>query len=369
MKTCIFCGERPESKNKEHVIPQWLIKMTGDPNRQINLGADMRRFSKTGEKKLMIYSFSAFTFPACEICNNEFSKLENQAKESIEKIFAKDYLSTSEINILLDWFDKVRIGLWLGGLKLEDTEEDISPAFYIKQRMGNRDRALFVYEMEETVKNGINMVGTSTPGFQYMPSCFALRINNLYFYNISFDFLLAYRIGFPYPDHFAVSSEDERLYSLTYTVGTGKLKLPLLDFNLLQPGISIYQPIIASETTEEDYQTFFMNDYVQKRLLYKSRGAIFFEEMGELVMLGEDDEIRLEGYQKLPYDKTRKNMNNQVMATIEKLLSKKQDLRNLNAQQKKIFNTNMKTILKAHRDLMYKGTKTLLKRNISSNEI
>jgi hypothetical protein len=28
-KFCVFCGESPENKNKEHVIPQWLIRMTG----------------------------------------------------------------------------------------------------------------------------------------------------------------------------------------------------------------------------------------------------------------------------------------------------------------------------------------------------
>ncbi|QJB40178.1 hypothetical protein HF324_20870 [Chitinophaga oryzae] len=33
MKYCIFCGEQPQSKTKEHIIPKWLIEMTGDPNR------------------------------------------------------------------------------------------------------------------------------------------------------------------------------------------------------------------------------------------------------------------------------------------------------------------------------------------------
>jgi hypothetical protein len=28
-----FCGKNSESKTKEHIIPQWLIKYTGDPNR------------------------------------------------------------------------------------------------------------------------------------------------------------------------------------------------------------------------------------------------------------------------------------------------------------------------------------------------
>jgi hypothetical protein len=33
-EVCVFCGERPQSKTKEHVIPKWLIEMTGgDGNR------------------------------------------------------------------------------------------------------------------------------------------------------------------------------------------------------------------------------------------------------------------------------------------------------------------------------------------------
>ena len=38
-KRCIFCGKVPETKTKEHVIPQWLINMTGDPKRNLHLGS------------------------------------------------------------------------------------------------------------------------------------------------------------------------------------------------------------------------------------------------------------------------------------------------------------------------------------------
>jgi hypothetical protein len=38
-KFCVFCGEKPENKNKEHIIPKWLIELTGNPNRQANFGS------------------------------------------------------------------------------------------------------------------------------------------------------------------------------------------------------------------------------------------------------------------------------------------------------------------------------------------
>jgi hypothetical protein len=36
-KFCVFCGKKPQSKNREHIIPQWLIALTGDPNRDVYL--------------------------------------------------------------------------------------------------------------------------------------------------------------------------------------------------------------------------------------------------------------------------------------------------------------------------------------------
>jgi hypothetical protein len=357
-KTCIFCGKHPESKNKEHVIPQWLIRMTGDPTRQINLGPDMRHLAQTGESRLLTYAFQAFTFPACEACNLIGAKLESKAKAHMEKIFANDYLSAKDIDELLDWFDKVRVGLWLGGLKLDGIEDYVQPGFYINQRIGQRDRSLLIYEMKQPVPDGINMVGTTSPGFQHIPSCFALRVNHLYFYNISFDFLFARRVGFPYPAIFAVAAENPRAFHLEYAAGTGRLKLPLLPFRLRRPGIAIHQPIIASETGEENYQKFFANPYVEEKLMDKYRGAIFYEEPGRLIHVDAQTELRLEGYQQLDPTAARSLIGKQVMQTTEDLLSRDQDLRNLDTEQQKIRKANMKIVVKAHRDLWHSSIKT-----------
>ena len=357
-KTCIFCGERPQSKNKEHVIPQWLIRMTGDPNRQINLGADMRHLAQTGESKLLTYAFKAFTFPACEDCNLKGAQLEGRAKAHMEKIFANDFLSAGDLDELLDWFDKVRIGLWLGGLKLDGIEDYVQPGFYINRRIGQRDRSLLIYEMIQPVPDGINMVGTTSSGFQHIPSCFALRINYLYFFNISYDFLFARRFGFPYPAIFAVAAENARAYHLEYAAGTGKLKLPLLPFQLRQPGIAIHQPIIAGETSEGDYQKFFEVPYVQDKLLTRHKGAIFYEENGKLIQMDEQTELRLDGYQKLDPNAARHLIGKQVMQTTENLLLSKQDMRYLDEDQQKIRKANMKIVVKAHRDLWHTNIKT-----------
>jgi hypothetical protein len=72
MKTCIFCGKKPDKKTKEHVIPRWLIEITGDPNRTTLIG----KYKDTLRK----FPWQNFTFPACNKCNQEFAELEGKAK-------------------------------------------------------------------------------------------------------------------------------------------------------------------------------------------------------------------------------------------------------------------------------------------------
>lgn len=60
--------------------------------------------------KERVYSLSAFTFPACTACNSEFSALEASAKSIVENLLALQPVSAGDFDILLDWFDKVRVG-------------------------------------------------------------------------------------------------------------------------------------------------------------------------------------------------------------------------------------------------------------------
>lgn len=60
MKTCIFCGEKCKNKTKEHVLPRWLIKMTGDPNREIRVGLNYNSLLKKGKEEYRYYSIDSF---------------------------------------------------------------------------------------------------------------------------------------------------------------------------------------------------------------------------------------------------------------------------------------------------------------------
>src|SRR5215467_1644940 len=61
-KVCVFCGRPPKGKNKEHVIPKWLIALTGESKRKVYLG---RKWAHP-ELEKRIYPLNSFTFPACE---------------------------------------------------------------------------------------------------------------------------------------------------------------------------------------------------------------------------------------------------------------------------------------------------------------
>ena len=124
-KFCVFCGKKPTNKNKEHVIPRWLIEYTGEINRRINVGFD------SNKHELRTFSFNQLTLPACEQCNFEFGKIEAKVKPIIISLIEKGELVYSDTSLLLDWVDKVRVGLWLLFYTLDNNSMDIGPNFFI----------------------------------------------------------------------------------------------------------------------------------------------------------------------------------------------------------------------------------------------
>ena len=158
---CVFCGGTPQNKNKEHVIPQWLSKYLGRYNSVCDL---------SGVTDLQI-PFKGLTFPACEKCNSADSALEAAAKNVVEKMMSAQPVTGSEINTLLDWFDKLRIGIWLGQLMLSKKMDTIVPNFYINNRIALKDRMLII-EHIEGVGNGLGLVGSNNNMFQYSPNAF-----------------------------------------------------------------------------------------------------------------------------------------------------------------------------------------------------
>ena len=265
-KTCVFCGEPPDNKTKEHVIPRWLIELTGDPKRIWNIGV---RYGEEDEaKRERKFAADQFQFPACEVCNGTYSNLEGRAKLYVTKLIAAEPLTTQQWDDLLDWFDKVRVGLWLGMRLFSQELQLMPPRFHINQRIGRKDRCVLVYRINPDHK-GLIIHGGGDPVFMYWPSCIAFTINDLIFVNISIEYLLAARLGFPFPHKL----EDVEAGTLVSDFDAFyRTKTPLIRFNFHPALITVYQAILMKPEEivgeeRDDYAALQGNSFVRDRLL------------------------------------------------------------------------------------------------------
>lgn len=291
-KKCVFCGCEPDIKTKEHIIPKWLIKLTGNINRDINLGFQWDLEGDEPKFKDLKFSFNSFQFPACKECNELYAKLEDDTKPIIIKILADEYIDSYELDTLLDWFDKVRIGLWLGSLYLGKALMPVTPNFHIKERIGKKDRSLLIYKVKDEQK-GIQMGGTDLPCFSYNPTCFSLTINNFIFINSSSDYLYSEHLGFPY----AVSAKrylDTKMLYLAINNGTNRIGKKLFPNSFPDGGTRIIQPIIQCDYKGNLIEEF-NNDYITNNSLKKKpmHGLIFIENGKRIEKLEEDEEMKL----------------------------------------------------------------------------
>jgi hypothetical protein len=284
-KVCVFCGNRPSGKNREHVIPKWLIALTGKPNRRVYLG---RNWSDPNLSQ-RIFSLGSFTFPSCETCNSKYSLLESRASQVMRSLVALAPASADDLDVLLDWFDKVRVGLWLGLMYLNGNHQNISAQFYIGDRLAGRDRLLFIYR-DEGELDGLGITGVESPIFQVMPSCFGLMVNHLHFFNASRQDLLSERIGFPYTTNRQLCREKEG-FTADIVVGTGRSALPLVELRIGTGATELYQPMIPSGAPRNEAKHEYDNEFVRTHCVDFASGK------GHVLKL---DEQRLSKYPEAP---------------------------------------------------------------------
>lgn len=273
-KYCVFCGKPPSDKNKEHVLPLWLISLTGDPNRKARLGFKLN-FDKPVEMRE--FAYDQFTFPACEACNSEHSHLEANAKALVQRILASDPLSAEEISRFLDWMDKVRVGLWLGFHMLNKDFFGVEPNYHIKRRIGQFDRILLV-QRSSTQTTRLGFAGADTPAFSYYPSAFTLIINNYYLTNISSQFLLARRLGYPYVDSLSLLPERPEMFG-NLLVGLNRVIRPVVQRTWPLGARVLLQPMFG-QTLSIEPTTAYDTPYVREHSMDFERGVgcIFAED-------------------------------------------------------------------------------------------
>ena len=276
-KFCVFCGEFPENKNKEHVIPEWLIKLTGDPNRTAMFGID---FSK---QKLSYrqFSFDALTFPACTNCNNDFSKLETITQPIVRALLERRGVTAAELIILLDWLDKVRVGLWLGYFYLNKNRAGINPTFHISNRLGRSDRMVAVFQIAD-FEDGLNFLGPESGFYQLSPTCFWLRVNRLCLINASGIALCSRRLGFPFLHPYRY--RDDRQLEIAYEHGSGRVMYPVERGRLLPNAAHLYQPVFRQFLETANGKPFLETDWVTAHTADFERGygRLFLQKEGSV---------------------------------------------------------------------------------------
>jgi hypothetical protein len=223
--------------------------------------------------KVRRFSYSSFTFPACGICNGEFSDLEGRAKQVILDMLAKQPVSAAGVDTPLDWLDKIRVGLWLGLMYLNNNMHSIRPMFYIKDRMAAYDRLVVIYR-DNDPSQGVMLAGADSPIFHLMPSCMSLVINQMHFFNASTNFLFAPRMGFPSQVSPKMAPDGAGEYFAVMNEGTKKTELPLVPYKIRPGGTQLYQPMIPRLIGgfEGNISEHYDNTYIRERCLNYSAG-------------------------------------------------------------------------------------------------
>lgn len=252
---CVFCGKSPENKNREHILPQWLLEFTGDPKRVVNFGTNFN------SGKTIRFDWSSFCVPACERCNTEYSELEARAKAYVERLVCREALSSIEYTDFMDWLDKVRVGIWIAYHFIQGNPTNIKPSFHIKNRICQKDRMIAIYPIAGDGV-GLNAIGAESLIFHSQPSCFALRINDLLILNMSSDYLFSARSGFPFPEvqYTALDGDNPYMMHLGNFQVTRRIKHPLIRKVIAKPSIHLYQSIMK-KTEDDKSKSGFLGDY------------------------------------------------------------------------------------------------------------
>lgn len=268
-KFCVFCGKPPVDKNREHIIPQWLIKYTERGKMPVV------KVLKDGELKPKI-SYMNFTMPACEACNEEFSRLEAAVKPILLNVLSEKPVTAREISLLLDWFDKVRLGLRLSMVYLQNGLHQEAPHTFIKDRTGLTDRMLIIEKIKQQPDIRLAFPDTNTEFFKSAAESFQFIIDNYVFTNASAHFLVSSKLGFPYATHIETVDAPNVLMT-DFVHGKNRARGPIIDDVYPAPDkIILYQPIFKQYMVNGG---LYDNDYVKSHCIDFANGVggIFYQ--------------------------------------------------------------------------------------------
>jgi hypothetical protein len=183
-RRCVFCGLEPNNKTKEHIIPTWLQKFAGGNEHPARI------LTPKGD---VILPWKNLVLPACKSCNEHYGQLEGLVKDALTGI-SDGELKASDLSLLLDWMDKLRIGIWLLQLSLGKGAHNINPNYSIGSRLGNADRLIRIFRYH-TDATGIGLLGTDTMSFSLHPVAMTVFIRDIVILSVSTSGCLQQRMG------------------------------------------------------------------------------------------------------------------------------------------------------------------------------
>ena len=268
----------------EHVISQWLSKLAQRYHDVCYQGVVDAKIP-----------FCNLKFPACTECNSEFSKLESAAKHALVSVMESKPITGNQARILLDWFDKIRVGIWLSELILSKQLDEITPNFYIADRMGMKDRMLVIEQIGDK-STGLAYSGTGTRFFHDTPSAFQLIVNNWVFTNASEYGLVSGKLGFPYPQKMPLFGKKQPI-EIDILKGRGKTASPVIPTQSPTPFKTlIYQPMFRDFVNEQVEKNPYHCDYVRNHSydFANGVGGIFMQKNNnKMIYLGADESANL----------------------------------------------------------------------------
>jgi len=140
VKKCVFCGKNPISKTKEHIIPQWLIEYTGDPDRLMNLLFMIRLVVQLKISVLLLINlfferviFVILVLARWRLMPRMLSSSSLRIEQSTFKVLLRYWIG----------LNKVRVGLCCIAI-WDKSPIFIQPRFHISKRIGLHDRILYL---------------------------------------------------------------------------------------------------------------------------------------------------------------------------------------------------------------------------------
>ncbi|MDH4201627.1 MAG: hypothetical protein OEV87_01900 [Phycisphaerae bacterium] len=276
-KECVFCGLKPNNKTKEHVLPQWLLEFTGDKKREITLNV----YTPEAGMKQHTLAFDNLVFPACDTCNNNFSHLEDKVKIIFQKVNTGLKINAEEAEKLLDWFDKIRVGMWLGGLMWSKNWMGIAPNYRIQERNGLTDRVLYIGHTNEQAK-GLNFSNITDVIFMGNPLFLFLRVNNLSFLNLVGLGIAAGSMGLP---KIKPIKREGKMYE--YEVKKPKNENYKENWPATAKSFSILSQAIYNDALKDQVEN---DEFYWKNITNKTKSKIGLQKDGQFSFMGDEEE-------------------------------------------------------------------------------